>query len=157
MKYFATAILVAAVNSAASDFPKFDSFHAHCAMSADYPDTQCESLWTEMDAEIRSWNVTDPSGGVYSIYEEQDDSYIWSTRLTRDRNYTDDQIFEFSQVGTTCHVAARSRSQSNSYYDYDVNYCNMWNVMSRLPTMEDLTLSKCQFYPTDPVTTCARY
>ena len=110
-----------------------------------------------MDAEIRSWANGGPSGGLYAVHEEQLDSYIWSTRTTPVAKYVDDQIFEFTQVGANCSVQARSRSQTTSYYDYDTNYCNMWNVFNSLASFENLTTTKCKWVPTDPVTTCAIY
>ena len=110
-----------------------------------------------MDAEIRSWANGGPSGGDYAIYEEDLTSYIWSTRTTPVAKYVDDQIFEFTQNGANCDVLAKSRSQTASYYDYDTNYCNMWNVFTELASFENLKTTKCQWVPSDPVTTCAQY
>ena len=127
-------------------------------MSVSYPNTQCDALWNQMYTEIDSWSGGGPSGGIYDLYEWQEWSYIWSTRLTLDRQYTDDQIFEFTQNGTTCDVAARSQSESPSYYDYDVNYCNMWNVFNGIsPIIVNMQVTECPFEPTDPATTCQRY
>merc|ERR1712032_187173 len=156
---FAMASVATLTQAAVSDFPKFDSLHAHCAMSTNYENTLCSALYTEMDHELRSWSTGGPAQGVYTIYEQEEGVYIWSTRLTKNKQYTDDQIFEFSQEGQACHVAARSRSQSHSYYDYDVNYCNMWNVLNELGGMGDIQTSDCQFKPKDKkaAETCAVY
>ena len=41
---------------------------------------------------------TSPAGGVYRFYDETAYDYIWTTRITKDRQYTDDQLFEFTQI-----------------------------------------------------------
>jgi len=42
-------------------------------------------------------------------------------------------MFDLVQVGAyDCKVSAKSRSNSPSYYDWDTNYCNMWNVFNAL-------------------------
>merc|ERR1712070_216846 len=154
-----TAIAMASTfaNASPSDFPRLDGAHAHCEMTVIFPDTQCAALYKEMNSEIRSWSTGGPSDGLYSIYEEETDDYIWSTRVTKNRKYTDDQIFEFTQEGLSCKVAAKSRSQSSSYYDYSVNYCNMWNVFEGIGGFEDLQTKECKWVPSDPVSTCAEY
>ena len=93
-----------------------------------------------------------------SMYQEGDD-WIYSKRLTYNKKYTDDQLFEFTQSGSDCAIAARSRSESMSYLDNGVNYCNMWNIVSRIDgfSQSAATPSDCLTTPTDPVTTCARY
>ena len=88
---------------------------------------------------------------------------MWTTRLTRDKQYTDDQIFEFSQIQTPdkygCQVAGHSRSQSPSYQDYSVNFCNLWNVYNGMGPSLPFTfeLGDCGFPAEDPPTTCAKY
>lgn len=124
-------------------------------MTVTYPNTQCAALFNEIDAEVRSWANGDPSNGLMAIYEEQADSYIWTTRTTPVKHYVDDQIFEFSQKGQDCNVQARSRSQINSYYDYDTNYCNMWNVLNSIGGMTNQSVSNCNFRPDDDAVTCA--
>ena len=45
-----------------------------------------------------------------------------------------------------------------SYLDNGVNYCNMWNVISRLDgfSVADDAF-KCATVPSNPATTCKRY
>ena len=159
MQSFAIAATVATIASAsASDFPRFDAMHANCAMAVTYQNWSCDTLQTMMDYEIRSWANGGPSGGLYAIYEESEgDHYIWSTRTTPVAKYVDDQIFQFTQDGSDCNVAAKSRSQTKSYYDYDTNYCNMWNVFTELGSFTNLSTSDCQWVPSDAVATCAIY
>ena len=94
-----------------------------------------------------------------SIKDEGDD-WIYSKRLTYNKKYTDDQLFELTTSGSDCVVKARSRSQSMSYLDNDVNFCNMWNIVSRVDGFGTYSCSHCSQHsegPSDPKTTCARY
>ena len=68
--------------------------------------------------------------GQMSIYKSGDD-WIFSKRVTYNGKYTDDQLFEYTSDGNDCSVAARSYSEANSFLDSDVNFCNLWNVLSR--------------------------
>ena len=158
MKSFALASLAALVSADASDFPSDDSRHAYCHVNATFDGLSCDSLYALMDNEIRRWDssTTSPSGGVYSIYEEGVDSYIWSTRLTRDGNYVDDQLFQLSATASGCYVEGHSKSESFSYYDYSVNFCNLWNVYNGVGNFS-YKIGACPFPADDPVTTCARY
>ena len=94
-----------------------------------------------------------------SIHSEGDD-WIWSQRKTYNKKYTDDQLFEFTSSGSDCDFTAKSRSQAMSYLDNDVNFCNMWNIVSRIDGFGDMSVSHCSQHdhgPSDPKTTCARY
>ena len=123
-------------------------------MNVSYSNTDCSTLYSEIDTEIRSWVNGCPAKGFYAVKEETSPLYIWSTRETPARKYTDDQIFELTQNGTACDVKARSRSQSHSYYDYNVNYCNLWNVLNGIGGMENLSIKDCRFHPDSPLETC---
>ena len=135
MKFLASAALAAIAAADKSKFPKDDSFHADCHVNANINGFSCDNLYALIDNEIRSWgsSTTSPAGGVYQMYEEQNDVYIWSKRLTRDEKYTDDQLFEFTDTPNGCAIAGHSRSESMSVYDYSVNFCNLWNVYENLP------------------------
>ena len=98
MKSFAFLAFLAAIAVAdESDFPSDDAFHADCHMVAIFPHGACDHVYEAMDTLIRSWNTpeTSPAQGVYSIYEQKKDYYIWSTRVTKNGMYTDDQMFSF--------------------------------------------------------------
>uniref|UniRef100_A0A7S3U4Q1 Uncharacterized protein n=1 Tax=Strombidinopsis acuminata TaxID=141414 RepID=A0A7S3U4Q1_9SPIT len=160
MKFIA-ALAFAFVAADKSDFPTNLSGHAHCSLSTDFVGMDCDSVYNAVNSEVAKWgsSKTSPAGGLYRLYEESTDDYIWTTRLTRDEKYVDDQLFEFEPINGGCHVAGQSRSQSPSYYDYDVNYCNMWNVYNGVGGFSNLHISSCDFYPSDSEieTTCARY
>ena len=59
----ATVATIAA--GSASDFPKFDHFHANCAMITSYAEP-CSTLYPKFTAEIASWSKGGPSNGLYS-------------------------------------------------------------------------------------------
>ena len=148
--------LIALVSASASDFPSFDMMHANCAMKVTYQNMKCPDEFSKLEATIKSFNP-DPAQGVYAVKEESTNDYVWTTRTTPVHKYVDDIIFQLTQSGPDCVVNAKSRSQTMSYYDYDTNYCNMWNVLSRSGTITDLSTSECKWVPDDITTTCAKY
>ena len=157
MKSF--ALLAAVAVASKSNFPKDDAFHADCHVTATFDGISCDSLYALVDNEIRSWgsDTTSPAQGVYTLKEEATDDYIWSTRLTKNKEYTDDQLFEFTSTNTGCVVAGHSRSQSMSYYDYSVNFCNLWNVYNGTGNAFTYSVGSCGYPADDPATTCAIY
>ena len=159
MKSFACATLAAIVSASAADFPSDDAFHADCHVTAQFDQTSCDTLYALMDNEIRSWDsdTTSPAAGVYTLKEEELNDYIWSTRLTKNKQYTDDQIFQFEENNAGCSVAGHSRSQSMSMYDYSVNFCNLWNVYNGLGLDYTYSTGTCGYPAEDPTTTCAIY
>ena len=161
MKTFACAALAAISMASKSGFPKDDAFHADCHVSAVFQ-ASCDQVYKTMDANIRSYDsdTTSPSQGVYTLKEESSNDYIWSTRLTKNKQYTDDQLFEMTQGdGDSCSVAGHSRSQSMSVYDYSVNFCNLWNIYNSLGIKYTYSVPKrqCAYPADDPVSTCAVY
>ena len=96
MYNYAAVLLIAGASAAASDFPKFDAMHANCEMFVEYPNMTCDTLFTELDTELRSWADGDPSKGLIAVVEESEPGYIWTTRTTPVAHYVDDQIFELS-------------------------------------------------------------
>ena len=138
-------------------FPNDSSFHAHCHLSATLANTSCADAKAKADELIKTNVDTDSEyKGQMSIHDEGDD-WIYSKRLTYNKKYTDDQLFEFVADGSGCTINARSQSESLSYLDNGVNYCNMWNVLSRIPGFSTCTSSSCHNDVSDPKTTCARY
>ena len=161
MKSFVCATLAALAIASKSSFPHDDAFHADCHLTAEFDGMSCDSLYALVDNEIRSWDSStkSPAAGVYGLKEEANNDYIWSTRKTKNEKYTDDQLFEFTATASGCQVSGHSRSQSMSYYDYSVNYCNLWNVYNGITTSTPFTVStgKCGYPAEDPKTTCATY
>ena len=149
---FAALALVAGV--AADSFPSFDSLHAHCAMEVTFSDsvTNTHAKFTNL---LKNFN--DPSNGIYAIHSDSG-SMLWATRTTPVKHYVDDVEFTFTADGDKTKISAKSRSQSLSYYDYDTNYCNMYNVIrSAGGSFTTPTTTKCKWVPDDRDTICNKY
>ena len=148
-------------------FPKFDLFHAHCAMKVDFIDQSCQDLYNVMKDRVMMWHPEPEAKGTYKVWDATELESLWATRTVPSGKYTDDILFDFLPVDPNdfqikkCTIAAKSRSQSLSYYDYETNYCNMWNVIKEtvadhndLPTIQT---SDCKWIPKDPATRCQTY
>ena len=163
MKFIAASALVAFANAlSCSDFPSNSFSHAGCQMTVTFSQFDCSQLETLMSTEIKNWANGDSctaSGypGFYTLHHEEAGSCIWSTRLTANKKYTDDQLFSFAASGSGCKVVAKSRSQSLSYLDSCVNYCNMYNVFNGIGAFTIDDVSHCSQTPDDVASTCARY
>ena len=150
--------LAATLGLAQAGFPSFDSFHAHCQI--DYTvDASCADTYSLFDSTLTDFvDIASPKG-TYKPKSKSAPTEIWNTRLTANGKYTDDVRFNFKDNGAKCDITAQSRSQSLSYYDYSVNYCNMFNVMrSAYPDLQlsQVSNSKCG-YPASDMATCDRY
>ena len=138
------AALIGLAAAAKSDFPAFDSLHANCQLEIKF-NSDCGTVYKVL--ENTATKGTDISGGLYELKEDGANDFFWVTRTTPVKHYVDDIIFEVkgAQNGG-CTVSSRSRSQTLSYYDYNTNYCNMYNVvrMSGLG-FSSLTDSNCKW------------
>ena len=161
MKTFILAAITALAVADKSDFPGDSMFHAGCHMSTTLVSTTCDSFKAKAEQLIKD-NVDtgdDSTKGQMSLKEDGAD-YIWSKRITLNKKYTDDQLFEFTQDGGDCKVSAKSRSESVSYLDNAVNFCNMWNILSRVDGFSGkYDLGSCSVKPDQggEATKCKRY
>ena len=75
--------------------------------------------------------IADPALGSYALFKEETNQWVWATRTGTPQNPTiDDVLFSFEQTNdNTCTVVGKSRRQKTSLYDYDVNFCNIYNVL----------------------------
>ena len=90
------------VKCSADDFPSFDIFHSHCALSVVIPGQLCYDVYSQLKATLVNFNAGgDPSGGVYKLKEEQAISYVWTLHDSR-KGWYSDVIFEPTQVGNDC-------------------------------------------------------
>ena len=109
------------------------------------------------------WAPEPKAGGIYAMWTATEEESLWVTRTTPTKHYVDDIIFDyfgnpadFEVKG--CTVQGRSRSRTLSYYDYDTNFCNMWNVFNALgQPLTNMTTSECKWQPVAPAVTCAKY
>eukprot|EP00486_Rosalina_sp_Unknown_P007770 CAMPEP_0201580598 /NCGR_PEP_ID=MMETSP0190_2-20130828/51301_1 /ASSEMBLY_ACC=CAM_ASM_000263 /TAXON_ID=37353 /ORGANISM="Rosalina sp." /LENGTH=127 /DNA_ID=CAMNT_0048016999 /DNA_START=215 /DNA_END=598 /DNA_ORIENTATION=+ len=75
------------------------------------------------------------------------------THTTPVHHYTDDiEFFDFTQNGQDVVVGTGSKSEPNSFYDYDTNFCNIFNLFrnGNVSTLNyDITIKygTCDFHP----------
>ena len=142
-------------------FPEFDSFHAHCAMRVTMPTASCQQAFNSMKDAVQDWKPEPKAGGTYKMWDAIELEYFWATRTTASGKYVDDIEFEFFGNPANfreqgCTVSAKSRSQSLSFYDYNTNYCNMWNVFKVVrDSGMSFESSECKWAPKDPQTACS--
>ena len=119
----------------------------------------CSDVFTTMDTELKSFQ--DPASGIYAIHSEVEGANIWVTRTTPTKHYVDDIEFTYTvNSATTCGVVAKSRSQTLSVYDYDTNYCNMYNPLRQSGLkFSPVETSSCANVPAaaDVEATCNKY
>ena len=149
-------------------FPAFDMFHAHCAMKVEFKEASCLKAFDIMKDDGYNWHPEPKAGGNYAVYDAIEEENLWLTRTTPTKHYVDDILFDFLPPNPEnfrvagCTVAAKSRSRSLSYYDYETNFCNMYNVLQNVgeqSALDSLTTSDCKWVPQkeDIATTCAKY
>eukprot|EP00347_Sterkiella_histriomuscorum_P012499 403368346 len=139
------------------EFPSFDIFHANCVVQVTYPSQSCQQTHINLERTIRSFNPEPDAKGIYAVKESLPQDYIWATRTTPVQRYVDDIIFEVEQKGEDCVVKAKSRSQTFSIYDFETNYCNIYNVHRYIGGFQDIKTEQCRFKPTDPDSRCKIY
>ena len=100
----------------------------------------------------------DPSKGTYKLKEtgvtDGSSTYVWGTRLGAGGKYTDDVFWGPGEdKDGSCLVHSKSRSQSLSFYDFETNFCNMYNAY-RAPSFQydyqplaEVDFKFCMFQP----------
>ena len=114
---------------------------------------------------VFEWHPEPNAKGTYKVWDAIEEEQIWATRTTPVKKYVDDVMWQFfgnSEDFQTegCTVKAASRSRSLSYYDYNTNFCNMWNVLTVVDgpdALAGLTTEECKWRPQDPKETCMKY
>ena len=136
-------VLLASALADKSGFPGFSMFHAHCEIHATLKQP-CDQVYSQVNDFVQQNKDTASPPGTYKLKEEKPSDYVWSTRLTANKKYTDDQIFEVSSnANGGCNVHARSQSESLSYLDNNVNFCNMYNVLHSIDETMTYTVGDC--------------
>ena len=116
-----------------------------------------------MKDSIEMWHPEPNAGGDYELWDAIEEERIWATRTTPVKKYVDDVLFEFFGDPTDfrvpgCTIKAKSRSQSLSVYDYNTNYCNMWNVINQVTGEQgDIDVSECAWPSKTPEVDCLKY
>jgi|TARA_B110000285_G_C14853961_1_gene481290 hypothetical protein len=139
-------------------FPAWSGLHAHCGMATTVS-ASCTDVYTAFNKTVNTAGF-DPAGGIYAVHSEVTDSNMWVTRTTPTKHYVDDIEFTLTVNGAMCDISSKSQSQSLSYYDYDTNYCNMYNVFKASGvTFTPVTTNNCAWIPEakDLEATCNKY
>ena len=153
MNYIISGALAALTQD---QFPAFDRFHAHCEIHANLKQN-CTYVLNRVNEFVQQNKDTAVPKGYYRLKEEKPNAFVWSTRMTANMYYTDDQIFEASNSENGgCKVHAKSQSESLSYEDSNVNFCNMYNVLHYVDTNLTYTTGDCTKNQTDH-TACGRF
>lgn len=157
-----------------ASFPAQDALHSGC-MTTTVVQEDCASTYAQIDATIKGYGAGGPANGIYKIVSEKDNQNIWVTRTTPTKHYVEDieftltpskgNVSAYNTSGETCFISAQSRAESNyllsGFWDYDTNYCNMWNVMrgSGLDFHNFKTVGSCSGTPSDAerLATCNQY
>ena len=135
-------------------------FHAHCSIDVTVYGMNC------MDVNISIINQVNDRTGFDSNCKYSDlakefcgysmhditDSKIHLKHETPVKHYVDDIYFTYKQMDNYCLVSGSSQSEPISYYDYDTNYCNMFNLFrngnaTQLNYNVSIQTKKCKFHP----------
>ena len=152
----APAAIVASASSI-KDYPSSDMFHSHCELTTTVA-APCRSVYTTFNSPIAAYAKGDQGSGLYSVHASYSGDFC-AIRETPTHHYKDDILFSLVDSNGACTVTAKSRSQSLSVYDFDTNYCNMYNIL-KSETLSNLTISKCAYSPSsdaDREVQCAKY
>ena len=158
MKAFAFA--AASVLASKDKFPSFSWMHAHCEMTVP-AGMDCTSAYVQLKQLTDTSSDPASPPGHYDAKESGDNDYVWTVRTTANGQYKDDVIFEFSEDGDNqCYIHARSQSQSLSYLDNNVNFCNMFNIIKQVDSSiaggQGYKVGQCKAGQSD-YTACGRY
>ena len=142
--------------AAAEDFPSFDIFHSHCAVTVTFPNKLCANVFSELSDILQKFNAgADPAHGQYLFKERQPISYIWASHSSK-YGWDSDVIFEPTQLGNDCQIRGRSRTKSTFHSAGTENYCDQWNVYQGMGSYNNMQIASCSAIPSDPQSTCTR-
>ena len=139
-----------AIGNVGISFPKFDMHHAHCALMTTVTH-DCKSAYDYMSKDLVQFR--DPGNGKYEEFNSVADKSLWYTRETPKKHYIDDVEWLFTDNSAGgCEISGRSRSRTESIYDYDTNFCNIWNPLRLSPLLVpfaniDTVTWECPFHP----------
>lgn len=137
-----------------------NALHASCAMTITVSGESSSTMNASIVAEVKKRNgyndscvyYSSDSGEVcgYSLVSAGSPLHI--QHETPVKHYVDDITMSFKDSGSDCVIDAKSESEPSSYYDYDTNFCNIFNLF-RSGTAEklnyDISISygSCEFHP----------
>ena len=135
--YFLLIICLSTVSAGDYGFPETDDLHSYCKLEVKtFPNFKNE-VFNNVTKFIL--NGPDPAGGTYApnINHTHNYTYLWAFRNNAKQDYLFDILFEFA-IAFPCEdkyhgcrsITATSRSRALSYYDWNVNFCNLYNILA---------------------------
>mmetsp|Transcript_39308 Transcript_39308/g.62792 ORF Transcript_39308/g.62792 Transcript_39308/m.62792 type:complete len:172 (+) Transcript_39308:123-638(+) len=152
--------------------------HAYCNMTLTVKSTTISALNASLVKMVQSRQGFTSSTCVYASMQNEFCGYsVVSVSASLDHfqhetpthHYVDDiEFFDWKQSGSDVVVGAGSRSEPTSLYDYDTNFCNIFNLfrngnVSKLNFDFDVKYDGCPFHPSTSngygpaYTTCNTY
>ena len=146
---------------------KADLFHAQCEMELKILDEYCIDVNASIIQQVDDRNgfdqnckyVEDKNEFCGYSMQEITTNELHLQHETPTKHYIDDIYFTFKgkvynkTTGSFyCVIDGLSKSQAISYYDYDTNYCNMFNLFrdgnsSQLNFYLTIDIKSCKFHP----------
>merc|ERR1712046_258838 len=122
-------------------------WHAKCELKSATCDMSCDDFIKGVQDFVA--NNRDPASppGTYTL-KEQGSDYVWSQRKTANGKYIDDVIWQTKGAANgnanSCTINAKSRSETPSYLDNSVNYCNSYNALRTVcKSVTDISVGTC--------------
>ena len=138
--------------------------HPHCELNALY-DHDCHTTYASFDKHISGMHpggeYPSPDGKYYHIKETHMDHDIegYTTKTfnkgtVNETTWIDALRFQFISIGQgsdkKCAIHGFSESYNETYYDYDANFCNLYNTFNGTGlNFSDPVLSDCLYRPKD--------
>ena len=129
---------------------EYDAFHPFCEINATYS-MDCLELFPHINDTVKSFKTMDPAHGEYKWVQSNTDTFpfIRADRMNTVQGLTDQVQFYFDiQKDGTCVVTGRSVSTQMAYWDDNVNYCNVVNVLRKTrPAPDSYAPTTCKWVP----------
>eukprot|EP01013_Petalomonas_cantuscygni_P008701 TRINITY_DN2143_c0_g1_i1.p1 TRINITY_DN2143_c0_g1~~TRINITY_DN2143_c0_g1_i1.p1 ORF type:complete len:158 (-),score=16.18 TRINITY_DN2143_c0_g1_i1:280-753(-) len=140
--------------------------HAFCDATFTAPQTSCNTIQRFLVAQLSNFSDPNVLEQNYTLIDANA-SNVHGTHATAAGNplptvYIDDVNFSMQSGPQGCSIEGHSRSRSRSVYDYDTNFCNMWNLFRGASFTYKYAISSrlsCPFYPShgDEPSMCNKY
>merc|ERR1711988_1485608 len=125
-----------------------DLFHAHCEQTWTVENAQCSRVKEFLAQQFKSCCADPDIMKNYTQYQlmSVNDSVVQGNITFTDK-YVDVQTISLSQSGPNCIADACSVSHSLSFYGYDANFCDSYNLIRGGGFNFSYTLQSCLFHP----------
>eukprot|EP01108_Squamamoeba_japonica_P000793 TRINITY_DN1282_c0_g1_i1.p1 TRINITY_DN1282_c0_g1~~TRINITY_DN1282_c0_g1_i1.p1 ORF type:complete len:175 (-),score=22.55 TRINITY_DN1282_c0_g1_i1:35-514(-) len=144
------SVFILALLLAFSTACSFSSLHAHCQLTWKVAGTQCTTFLGAIAGQFSHCCADNAIGTNYRNYhlDNLDNQALTvSGHIKFTDGYIDKQTISAVQSGNDCIATACSQSKSLSYYDYDANFCDVFNLVRGLGFNYTQQVSNCRFQP----------